>query len=468
MIEFKNKNIYFSGHGEKCEKEELIKYFIQNEANMVQSLSEANMIIQGYMTPVHLEDQFYLMSKDDGIEVIEIEKLEKEFSKNIDIDSILLAIKISKENQRVIKLLKNTYFSDDIFIKILKYYNWGDVGIYDSDDNRDVATSITSRFCSLVESNHNIQHSPIGIYYTALEATNGKLLEAIYHMPHYEISDRNAKDAQPLTLKEVVALNPNTPKPVMMQIFKDGNKNELKFLASNESLNNILKLKLFEMQDKELTKNLILANNIEPKNIDKILSDKELKKELLKNIELKNEIFTKLIDSNLDDIEIVYLSSNPTLEVSQIDILFEKNIDNANINLLKHKACDIKQIKKFLNLNDKIYNIAIASNEVLDKDIYTKLSQLDDFDVDLALAYNSSSPKDVIKLLNSKNNHDINIALSSNSNTPINILMQLQVDNRYHSYVSENETYKEFSRNSLGIISQKNSQFKRNTYMDTV
>lgn len=235
MIEFKNKNIYFSGRGEKIDKEELLKYFIQHEATIVESEDEADIIIQGYMTPVYLEDKFYLMSKD-GIEVYTIDEIEKQFSNNLDIDSILLAIKISKEKQRVINLLKNIYFSDDVFVKILKYYDWENTGIYDNDDNRDVATSITSRFCSLVELNHNIQHSPIGIYYTALETNNEKLLEVIYHMPYYEISDRNAQQGQPLTLKEVIALNPNTPKPVLMQIFKDANYEELKFLAKKMNL----------------------------------------------------------------------------------------------------------------------------------------------------------------------------------------------------------------------------------------
>ena len=35
MNDFKNKNIYFSGRGEKIDKEELTKYFIQHEGVMV-------------------------------------------------------------------------------------------------------------------------------------------------------------------------------------------------------------------------------------------------------------------------------------------------------------------------------------------------------------------------------------------------------------------------------------------------
>jgi len=463
MIKFKNKKIYFSGRGEKIEKDELIKYFIQNEATLVESLDDVDVIVQGYMTSTYDQDKFYLMSKN-GIEVIDIEKLEKEFSNTIDIDSILIAIKISKEKQRVINLLKNKYFDDDTFVKILKFYNWGDEGIYDNDDNRDVATYITARFCSLVESNHNIQYSPIGVYYTALETTNGKLLEAIFNMPYFSISDKNAKEDQPLTLRQTVALNPNTPKPVLIQILKDNDINELKFLAQNDSLNKLIIDKLFNLNDKNIKLHLIKSNNIDTDHLDEIIEDKELKNAILKNIDLTDTIFDKFINIGLSDIEYIYLSSNLSLTQKQIDFLFTKNIDNVNINLLKNKNCDKGQINKFLKLNDKIYNITIAHNQNISEKIFYQLSKLEDFDVNITISMNSSTPKDLLKELYMNDIHEINMGLSQNTNTPINILMQLQINNHYTSNISNNETYKEFSRNNLGIIQDKNNQFKRSIY----
>ena len=463
MIEFKNKNIFFSGRGEKIEKDELVKYFIQNGSEIVENIDDADMIIQGYMTPVYLEDKFYALSKD-GIEIITIEEIEKEFSTNLDIDSILIAIKISKDKQRVISLLKNRYFNNEIFVKILKYYDWENIGLYDNDDNRDISTHITSRFCSLTQSNHNIQHAPIGIYYTALETTNSKLLEVIYNMPYFEISDKNSKANQPLTLKEVVALNPNTPKTVLIQILKQNNIEELKFLALNNSINKLIKDKLFSLNHKEILKNLIISNNIEIENINKIMEDIELKIVLLKNIELTNDIFEKLLSSKLNDIEYIHLSSNLSLKENQIDFLFDKNIDSININLLKNKNCPIDKIESFLSLNDKIFNITIAHNENLNNNSFEVLEKLNDFDVDITLSINSSTPKSILINLHKKNNHNINLELSQNKNTPINILMQLQVDNRYTTYVSNNDTYKEFSRNSLGIIQDDSNRFTRSTY----
>lgn len=189
--------------------------------------------------------------------------------------------------------------------------------------------------------------------------------------------------------------------------------------------------------------------------IDKVLENQELKIELLKNIKLSDEIFEKVISSNLTDVEFIYLSSNDTLRKEQIDSIFEQNIENANINLLKNKNCSIEKIEEFLDKKDKIYNITIAHNLSLSDVIFNKLLELDDFDINLSLSYNQSTPKDIITKLYSKNIDEINEFLSSNENTPINILMPLQVDSRYTTLVSSNETYKAFSRKSLGIIQDR-------------
>ncbi|MEA3497879.1 MAG: BRCT domain-containing protein [Campylobacterota bacterium] len=461
MNKFEDKKIFFSGRGEKIEKDELIKYFIQHNGSMVENIDDADFIIEGYMTPVYLEDKFYLLSQD-GIDVINIETIEKEFSKNLNIDNITMAIKISKDQIRLIKLLKNRYFDNDTFLNLLKFYIWGDDGLHGNDENRDISTAIVNRFCSLIESNHNIQHSPIGIYYTALETTNSKLLEIIFNMPEYKISDKNALDEQPLTLKEVVALNQNTPKSVLMQILKNNNFEELKFLALNESISGIIRNKLIKLNDSDITINLIKSNNLDLPNIEIALENKQLKIEVLKNSNLTDELFDILLKNNLSDSQIVYLSSNSSLNTTQIDKLFNFNIDNVNINLLKNGKCQIEKINKFLEKNDLVYNIAIAHNSNLSEEFFDKLKELNDINIDITLCYNQKTPKNILIYLYNKSIDNLNEILSQNENTPINILMQLQVDSRYSTNVANNETYREFSRNSLGIIQDDCNRFKRN------
>lgn len=448
-IQLENKNIYFTGRGDRIEKEELEKYLIQKGGIFVTSLNEASVIIQGKYTPIHLEDEIYLLSKN-GVEIISIDILEKDFSSNLDVDSILMAIKISKDNERLIKLLGNDFFSDDVFIKLLKLYDFKDDDIYDSDDNRDVCTKMVERFCSLIETNHNIQYAPIGVYYTALEAEDPKLLEVIYNMPEYKISQKNAQEDQPISLKEVVALNPNSSKITHIQILKNSKVNELIFLALNESISLSTAKKLFAKDVEEINLSLIKSSNYDESLISEFLQEPRLKKELLKLITLDDSLFNSLF-RDLDKINTIYLSMNKSLSTEMINLIFEKNIDNANINLLKNLNCSANQIEDFLKQNDKIYNISIAHNTNLEEKTYEYLFDLNDYDVNLSLSDNTSTLKAVLTKLSLLNDKYINEALCANTNTPINILLQYQYDGGLKNIISNNDSFREFTRKMVGM-----------------
>lgn len=449
MNDYKNKNIFFTGRTNLIDLEELEKYLLQKGAVLVDNIQKADIVIKGKFTPIVIEEELYELSLTQ-LDILEIDKLEEEFSKNLDIDSILVAIKISKNQERLIKLLSNEYFEDEIFIKLLSLYDFKNEDIYDTDENRDVCTKIVERFCSLVETNHNIQYAPIGVYYTALEANNPKLLEVIYNMPDFSISNKNAQEDQPLSLKEVVALNPNSSKTMHLQIIKNNRVNELRFLALNEAISPMIQKKLFEKNIEEVNLSLIKAFNYDEQMIEEFFKDNILKKELLKTINLNENYFNKFFE-DIDNISLIYLSMNDTLDSSMIEKIFDKNIDNANINLLKNKNCPKEKIEEFLNKKDKIYNIAIAHNEALNKEQFELLYCLDDYDVNLSLASNISTSKEILKDLSLKEDRIINEALCANTSTPIGVLLQFQYDGGLKSIISNNDSFREFTRKNIGM-----------------
>ena len=449
MKNYEEKNIFFTGRSNRIDLEELEKYLIQKGAVFTDNLEDANMVIKGKYTPLTLEDKIYDLSKTK-LEVIDIDTLEKEFSLNLDINSLLLAIKISKNQDRLLKLLSNEFFTNEVFIKLLKLYDFKNEDIYDSDENRDVCTKIVERFCSLVETNHNIQYSPIGVYYTALETNEAKLLEVIYNMPNYSISEKNAQEDQPLSLKEVVALNPNSSKTMHLQIIKNNKKNELVFLALNDSISLMVQKKLYEKNIKEVNLSLIKAGNFDEELMYEFLKDDFLKKELLKVVKLNIDLFENIY-KDLDEISIIYLSSNKTLDSEMIDEIFLKNIDNANINLLKNSNCKSNKIEEFLERKDKIYNIAIAHNESLTMEQYQVLYELNDYDVNISLASNTSSPQDILQNLSLLEDKFINETLCANTNTPINVLLQYQYDGGLKPIISNNDTFRQFTRKMIGM-----------------
>ena len=449
MIDYKNKNVFFTGRTDLIDLEELEKYLLQKGAVLVDSMEKADLVIKGKFTPIIIEEELYELSLTQ-LDILEINKLEEEFSKNLDIDSILIAIKISKDQERLLKLLSNEYFEDEVFIKLLRLYDFKDEDIYDTDENRDVCTKIVERFCSLVETNHNIQYAPIGVYYTALEASSDKLLEVIYNMPDFSISDKNAQEDQPLNLKEVVALNPNSSKTMHLQIIKNNRTNELRFLALNEAISPMVQKKLFEKNIQEVNISLIKASNYDENMIDEFLKDDVLRKELFKVVSLDERLFDKFFE-NIDDISLIYLCMNKSLTSGMIEKAFEKNIDNANINLLKNKNCPNEKIEEFLNKQDKIYNISIAHNEALTKEQFESLYALDDYDVNISLASNISTFKEILKSLSLKEDRAINETLCANVSTPIGVLLQFQYDGGLKSIISNNDSFREFTRKNIGM-----------------
>ena len=450
MIDIKNKKIYFSGKGDQLSYEELEKFLLQNAVEFVPSIEQAQLIIQGGLTPLHIQDMIYKASTNN-IQVVEIEEFEKFYSSQFSLNSTLMAAKLTKDNQRLVKLLQNKYFDDETFIKILKQYDFKNTPLYDNDESRDVCRAIVNRFCTLVNRNHNIQYAPIGIYYTALEALNADLLDIIYTMPSYTISDRTAKENQPLSLKEVVALNPNSSKSIQIQILQNNNIEELIYLARNTNISDDIKSALKDKNIINITISLIKEENYILGEVKDILEDEYIKKEFLKYYHFNEKLFSEIIDYKLNNIDIINLSFNKYLTTNMIDTLESKNIDNAIIVLLKHDNISSELINKYLKFNDKIYNIAIAHNIKLRDEQYQELFALNDLDINISIAQNINMNINILKELHKYKNKNIDMMLCENTSTPINILMQLQLDNELKLLVKENITYQKFAEKMLGF-----------------
>ena len=123
--------------------------------------------------------------------------------------------------------------------------------------------------------------------------------------------------------------------------------------------------------------------------LDSLINTETSRVELLKTVVLTDDIFIKIINSNLSNVEITYFSSNISLNQKNIDKLFDLNIENANINLLKHSHCSEDKLCSFLTLNDKIYNIAIAHNLNLKQSHINTLLKFNDKDVTMSLEFNN-------------------------------------------------------------------------------
>ncbi len=123
MLNIIDKKIFFSGIGEYVPKDDLITYLIQRDGSIVETIEEADLLIEGNRTTPDISDKLYY-AKKEGKELIEIQILEKEFSENFKVNNTIMAIKLTKDMDRLLKLLKNKYFNNDIFVQLMKFYDW--------------------------------------------------------------------------------------------------------------------------------------------------------------------------------------------------------------------------------------------------------------------------------------------------------------------------------------------------------
>lgn len=451
MLNVENKKIYFAGKTDKFDKVELEKFIISNGGIILNDIEDASVILEGRAISFLDEEKIYEISKSKSeIKIVPISNFEKVFSENLEIDNILMSIKLTKDSSRLNNFLKNDYFTNEQFLKFLKLFKFDKENLYSSDESRDVCIKIVERFCTLAATNHNIQYSPIGIYYTALETTSEDLLEIIYGMPNYEISEKNSEDGQPISLREVVALNPNTNLKTQIKILRNNNLNELKFLALNENLDLQVQEKLILSANDEIIKNLIKASNLSNETIFKLFQNSGYKNQILKSFSL-NETFFESIINNLTDIEIIYLSSNYNLTPYMIEKIYSFNIPNAIINLSKNSLTPTNIIDEIVDKNDITFDIALAHNENLEENTYYSLYKKDDYNINISLAKNINTPKEILISLSLKRDKLLDEILCANKSTPIAILMQYQFDGGLKSILSNNETYRKFTRDQIGM-----------------
>jgi len=171
----------------------------------------------------------------------------------------------------------------------------------------------------------------------------------------------------------------------------------------------------------------------------------------IENILIKDKKVFEEICLKLDEVGYVKLASNTSLTEEMINIIFEKNIPNANINLLRNSKCPKIKLDFYIKEDDKVYNIAMAHNENLDEHQFNKLYHHRDFDVNISLAQNINTPIKILKQLVILNNKYINEALCTNVNIPINTLRQFQYDEQLKPILLKNKTFKEFIDNEYKI-----------------
>lgn len=440
----KNKTVLLFGKSRSFSKDEFEMQLKAHDISLVYKYSEdVDIIIDGaVMSPIETLQSEELYDQKVA-EFINLEVLENILTRSIDEDVLMMSLKLTNDKQRLKEFLTNPQISDDLYLKLLAMYDWGDDDFYESDDNRDVSASLIRRYYKHIERNHNVEFSKLGLMHLALQCRDEKVLEVIAKLrPLRKSFDAEDKD-HGFRIVTSIASNLFTPKSVLKFFIKEANTCVRTLIAMRKDIDEEIQNLLYDTKEKDVLEALSFCESLSDEIFEKLSSNEDYLENLSKYIKLNSNKYEFLKNRAPRQ-----LAQNETLDLNMQKELMISSAES-HVPLAKNKSISGELVAELLAKGENEIDLAIYSNSSMDKDIL--ISAYKDKKNHLALAVNTNTPVDILNKLYDNANEEISSALAKNISTPIDILYQLQLDSKYERDVKENPSFsKHIQKENIG------------------
>ena len=439
------KSALFLGRLKNFTQEEVAIFLKQYEVTFTQELSDdVAIVIESTMLTPPQEDVSYTIYKQK-IPTFRLDVFETLYAQKITPDSLLMSLKLSNDQERLIRLLKNEAFDKSLYLKLFKLYDWKGEGVHESDENRDVTTTFVKRFYNPEQfMDPAMVYSPITLMSIVAESEDGDVLDAMLTMPHYEIKISKG-EKRPKTLKEMIAINPHASSDTLTQLSRFKNQDIDYFLVHNDALPFTLQESIYERASYDIKKMLTQNGNLSEVLFDKLLKeDEEIVSYLFTFAKIDNERLEKVKGhqhfailgdgEGIEDVLVQLLASEDSTLVCKL----------AENPLVQAQALE----KIYAEHGEKVIS-ALCSNvntPTIMIEAFAKLGQYD-----AILAANPNTPTDILIAYFNREEDALNMALASNESLPIAYLQQFQLNPLLMNTLSNNKTFTENILNGLGI-----------------
>jgi hypothetical protein len=448
----RGKSVLFLGRVQNLTVEEIQLFLDQFDMKYIEEADDnmALMIESSMMTPIE-EDIAYDLYKG-GLASFKLSEFEKFYALKIKPNSLLMSLKLSNNQERLKRVLKNESFEDDLFLKLFRLYDWCGEGVYDNDDNRDMSISFVKRFYrpdSFMDP--AIIYSPVTLSTVISSSEDSQLLDVVLSMPNYGFLSTKNERKRAKNLRELVASNRYISIDSMKKLlsFRDGDIDY--FLASNISLNDFMQDEIYQRADDDIKMMLSQNSSLSEKLFDTLLNESEIVvQNLLAFGIITEDRLEKILSKNLPNKLFSIVGENSSIEdiVSQ---LLSLDIEPLALRLSANSV-----VKG--NFLDEIYKkfgdsvvLSLSTNPNISSALIEEFFEKSDYEIDKLLAANPASPKEILVKLFDREDREINKALASNESLELYYLQQLQLDSSLLNTLSKNRTFTENILNNLGI-----------------
>ena len=440
----RNKNIILFGKSRALSGDEFAKQLHNHNIALVDDIDDGvELIVEGRLVNPIEQDELDRLYAEKVAPIIEIEALEKWLCSAIDVDKLLMSLKLSGDRDRLMGYLQNKHINNELFLRLLKLYNWEGVGFFESDDNRDITAALISRFYENIERNHNVQYANMGIMHLLNQSGDVELTETIALLAPLQTALKEGCDNSTQKILNAIALHPSTSTKVLKQWLKKGNDDIQMLIAMRHDIDLQLQQYLLNLAKPVINEVLSLNHTIEHQ-IALILL-KEFPENIAKHITLDMELF----DDLLEQYDFA-LAENLTLSLEMQEHLLERG-EHAQLTLAKN-AKIARSVFDTLFRSDKVDVLrSLIENEQMQSD---GLLELFNRDADLfgrEIAANVKTDVAILHQLAESQDVEILLALAKNPSTPVELLYQFQLDKRLERAVKENASFgKHIQRDNIG------------------
>ncbi|MDD3591494.1 MAG: hypothetical protein PHO65_02545 [Sulfurovum sp.] len=380
-----------------------------------------------------------------------LEEFEQLLSDGINDDELLMAIKLSNDQARVLRMIQNPDISDALFVKLLEMYQWHEEE-EDNNDDRSVVIATLTRYIDITPAERDQLYSTLTLKRLVREATDPRLLHALIGFPNYEFKQ---KEHRTTSLYEVIATsrhidgevikrllslrnlkvdmylaaNPVVPLEQLTKFSLREEKSIHEALAANEAIDDALFEMLLE-KEKDVVKLLLWYQPISTERYRMVagkITDPELLAEMGKNLQIDTAVIEELLESG-NIILLEKLAGNRSISAAALQVLYAKQISTTFYPLAGNPILPVEIIEGFY------------ANDKSDRNMMHQV------------ASNPNTPETILRELYGRDELEINKGLAANPSTPIEILDVLKIDTRLRNALTQNEVFIEHHNTTKVVI----------------
>ncbi len=417
---------------------EAAEFEIQLKARNIERLDTFDasvvLILEGRMINPVQQIEFDALYETQAVPIISVDELERALSEQLDEDTLLMSLKLSGDQDRLLGYIQNPYIDNALFLRLIKLYNWQKEGFFENDENRDVTAALIERFYENIERNHNVQYANMGIMHLLNQSNDAELIETIGTLAPIQQALREECDRSTYKILREIAFHEQTPARVQKQFVKYGDNELRAIIALRQDTTAALQEQLLSLDDETISLTLASNANLQDSVAEKMYKTELFRSYLAANKQMDDRWFERFADRLSES-----LAANDTLSLAMQQQLFEQNSEKVWIALASNVSLLIAD--ELVKKESEAVNKTLALNEATSKQILEALAKTGDVNVELAS--NTQTPAAILTQLGGSTDIDVLSALAQNSATPVDLLYQFQLDRRLERYVMSNPGFGE-------------------------